>query len=270
MGVLDADNAFGHAAGMKSIDLGEKIAIDNGIGLVAVINSSHSGSMAGMALKGAEKGFITFAFTHADSLMLSYNGKKPYFGTNPICMAAPRENDEPYCLDMATTMISWNKLMSFKDNNIPIKDNLASDSEGNATTNLDLASSLLPIGDYKGFGLASMVEVLCGVFTGMSFGTSIPPMYTSSMKKTRNLGQVYLLLRVDGCIEKELFLKRLKQMTEEVRNQPSNNKNGVMLPNDPEIKFSKERLKNGIPVDNKIYEELKNLSDNYQIKLNFR
>ena len=46
VGVLDADNAFGHAAGMKSIDLGEKIAIDNGIGLVAVINSSHSGSMA--------------------------------------------------------------------------------------------------------------------------------------------------------------------------------------------------------------------------------
>ena len=270
VGVLDADNAFGHAAGMKAIYLCEKIATENGIGLVSVINSSHSGSMAGMALKGAKKGFITFAFTHADSLMLSHNGKKPYFGTNPICMAAPRENDEPYCLDMATTMISWNKLMNFKDNNISIKDNLAADSEGNATTNLDLASSLLPIGDYKGFGLASMVEVLCGVFTGMSFGTSIPPMYTSSMKKTRNLGQVYLLLRVDGCIEKELFLKRLKQMTEEVRNQPSNNKNGVMLPNDPEIKFSKEILKNGIPVDNKIYEELKNLSDNYQIKLNFR
>ena len=90
------------------------------------------------------------------------------------------------------------------------------------------------------------------------------------MKKTRKLGQIYLLLRVDSCIEKEIFLKRLKQMTDEVRNQPSNVKEGVMLPNDPEIKVSKERLNNGIPIDNKVYEDLKNLSDNYKIKLNFK
>ena len=43
-----------------------------------------------------------------------------------------------------------------------------------------------------------------------------------------------------------------------------------MLPNDPEIKVSKERLNNGIPIDNKVYEDLKNLSDNYKIKLNFK
>ena len=62
--------------------------------------------MARMALKVARKWHIAFAFTHADSLILSHNGKRPYFGTNPICFAIPRkDSEEPFCLDMATSMI---------------------------------------------------------------------------------------------------------------------------------------------------------------------
>ena len=89
--VLNADNAFGHAAGMKAIDLCMKIANLYGVGVVAVKNSSHPGALASMALKAARQKYIAFAFTHADSLMLSHNGKKPYFGTNPICFSCPRK-----------------------------------------------------------------------------------------------------------------------------------------------------------------------------------
>ena len=66
LGVLDANDAFGHAAGFKAIDEGCKIANKYGIAAIIVNNSSHSGSMASMALKGARKGFFVFAFSHAD------------------------------------------------------------------------------------------------------------------------------------------------------------------------------------------------------------
>ena len=127
LGVLNADNAFGHSAGMKAIDLCIKMAKKNGVGIVAVKNSSHAGAMASMALRASRKGFAAFAFTHADSLMLSHNGEKPYFGTNPICFSCPRKNEEPYCLDMATTMISWNKLLNFKNKNKKLPDKYAAD-----------------------------------------------------------------------------------------------------------------------------------------------
>ena len=65
LGVLDADNAFGHAAGMKAVENGILIASEMGIGAVAVINSSHPGALASMALRVAREGFICFAFTVA-------------------------------------------------------------------------------------------------------------------------------------------------------------------------------------------------------------
>ena len=54
--------------------------------------------------------------------MLSHNSKRAYFGTNPICFAVPREEREPYCLDMATTMISWNKLLIYRGKNKKLND----------------------------------------------------------------------------------------------------------------------------------------------------
>lgn len=267
IGILDADNAFGHTAGMKAIDYCIKMADEFGTGTVAVTNSSHPGAMASMALKAARMGYIAFAFTHADSLLLSYNGKRPYFGTNPICMAVPRIEQEPYCLDMATTMISWNKLLNFRANNLPLSNNLAADSEGIMTTDPEHAVSLYPIGSYKGYGLASMVEILCGVFTGMAFGRGISSMYKASMDKPRKLGQFYIVLRTDGCLDQEVFAERMQRLSDEIRQEPAQLGQKVMLPNDPEIAVMKERMKNGIPLDESTYLALKMLSGEFDVSL---
>ena len=209
LGVLDADNAFGHAAGIKAINYGMKIADKNGISSIIVKNSSHPGALASIALKAANEGYLCFAFTHADALMLSHNGSRPYFGTNPICFTAPRVEDEPFCLDMATTMISWNKLISTRDKNELLDSGLAADSKGEIVTNPSLAKSLLPAGSYKGFGLASMVDILCGVLSGMAFGRDIPAMFTTPIDEPRHLGQFYIIMRSDGAVDYQYFLNNL-------------------------------------------------------------
>lgn len=268
LGILNADNAFGHAAGMKAIDIGMKIANRFGVGIVAVKNSSHPGALASMALRAARKNYISFAFTHADSLMLSHNGKKPYFGTNPICFAAPRKEKEPFCIDMATSMISWNKLLKIRNQKGILEDNLAADIKGDVTKNPKNARSLLAAGSYKGYALASMVEVLCGVFTGMNFGTSIPKMYKFSMKKPRKLGQFYLVFKSNAAISSNNFLNRMQKLTSEVRRQkPKIKKNKVMLPNDPEIIEKRNRIAKGIPLDDETLKKLKMLSHKFQVDL---
>lgn len=265
---LDADNSFGHAAGFKAIDYSLKVASKNGISLVAVKNSSHPGAMASMALRAARKGFICFAFTHADSLMLSHNSKRSFFGTNPICFAVPRIEKEPYCLDMATTMISWNKLLIYKNKNKKLSNYFAATSSGEKTKDPQKASSLIGAGEYKGYGLASMVEILCGIYTGMNFGRDIPPMYTSSIRKPRKLGQLYITIRADGSLRKKTFLKRMQKMTNQVRNEPKKKKERVKLPNDNEIEKSKLNMKNGINLNYQTLQDLKNLSKKYKIDLN--
>lgn len=267
VGLLDADNAFGHAAGMKAIDYCMEMADKYGIGVVGVRNSSHAGAMASFALKAARQGYIAFAFTHADSLLLSYNGKRPYFGTNPICIAVPREEDEPYCLDMATSMISWNKLLLYKAHGEALPKNLAADQDGHMTENPNDAVCLLPAGSYKGYGLASMVEILCGIFTGMAFGRNIPAMYTASMVEQRHLGQFYMAMKTDGCIDASKFIHNMQRMTDEVRREPARPREKVMLPGDPQIHETKSRLRDGIPLDPTTEMEFKKLSEKFNVPL---
>jgi ureidoglycolate dehydrogenase (NAD+) len=267
VGYLDADNAFGHAAGMKAIDIAINLAEKEGVGIVAVGNSSHPGAMASMALRAANKGYIAFAFTHADALILSDGGQRPYFGTNPICFAAPRQESEPYCLDMATSIVPWNRILIHKNSNTELEKNIAVDSHGEMTTDPNKAAAVLPTGGYKGYGLASMVDILCGVFTGMAFGRSIPSMYKTDIKTPRKLGQFYIVMRTDGVISSDEFITSMQRMTNEVRNEPKASVSSVLLPGDKEIYESKRRMKNGIPLDDSTYSSFLKISNKLSIPL---
>ena len=267
IGLLDADNTYGHAAGMKAIDHCIEMAEEFGMGAVGVCNSSHPGAMASFALKAARQGYVAFAFTHADALTLSYNGKRPYFGTNPICVAVPRVEEEPFCLDMATSMISWNKLLLHKSNDEVLTDALAADVEGHPTNDPQEATCLMPAGAYKGYGLAAVVDILCGVFTGMAFGRDILSMYKAPMDEPRRLGQFYMVMRSDGCIGHPDFLQSMQQMTDEVRQEPAQEGESVQLAGDPQKHESIKRMKEGIPVDPVTLKALQELSQHYNVPL---
>ena len=269
LGVLDADNAFGHSAGMKAIDLCIKMAKKHGVGIVAVQNSSHSGAMASMALKASRKGYAAFAFTHADALMLAHHSKEKYFGTNPICFSCPRDSEEPFCLDMATSMISWNKLLIYRKENRELELNWAADKSGKSITNPHKSSSLMSAGSYKGFGLASVVEILCGVYTGMPFGPQLLPMFTTPLNIKRTLGQFYIVFRIDACISKNEFKKRIKILSDEIRKLKPKKGQKVYVPNDIQIMNSKKRLKNGIPLETSTYKDLIELSSITKLKLKY-
>lgn len=273
IGWLNADNAFGHASGMCAIDHCIESAEALGIGAVAVSNSSHPGAMASFTLKAARKGYIAFAFTHADSLLLSPNGTRPFFGTNPVCMAAPREEDEPYCLDMATSVIPWNRLRMHRDSGQPLPDGVAADKRGYPTVDPYEATCLMPVGSplagYKGYALASMVEILSGVYSGVPVGRDIPAMYQAPMDAGRNLGQFYMVMRTDGAISPADFRVRLQQMTNAIRSEPSRDGN-VMLPGDKETREAARRLRDGVPLDSSTVTAFEGLAARFAVELRLR
>ena len=264
-GYLDADNAFGLAAGYKALNYSMKMSDKYGIGAVSVINSTHPGALASIALNAAKKKYICWAFTHADSLLLSYGGKRPFCGTNPICVAIPRKNEEPYCLDMSTSNYSWNKLIGHREINKKLAKNIAADKFGVETLNPNLARCLFPLGGYKGYGLASLIEILCGIYTGMNFGRQIPAMFTSDIKKKRKLGQFYFTMKLDACISENSFFNRMKLLRKELKKEPTKKKQKILLPNDKEILSEKKRIKTGIPLDQKTFLDLKKLSRKYSV-----
>ena len=195
--------------------------------------------MVSFSLRAARKGYI--AFTHADAFFSTFGGKRAYFGANPICIAAPREEAEPFFLDMAPNMISWNKLLGAREKGESLSEKYATDANGNPTEDPESAQALLPIGGYKGYGIAAMGEVLCGVLTGMAFSRSIPPMFTSNMDQPRHLGQFYMVMRTDVCQSQTDFESRLKQMTNKVYSEPSKTGERVQLANEPQIEEEQRR-----------------------------
>lgn len=266
-GLLDADDAFGHAAGMKAMEHAMAMAETQGIGAVAVANSSHPGALASFALKAARAGYIGMAFTHADALARAHNGTRAFFGTNPVCLAAPREEAEPFCLDMASTAITWNQLIGYRASGTALAPGIAADANGVETSDPHAARCLLPIGGYKGFGIAAMVEILCAILPGMAFGRNLPAMFDPPMDTPRKLGQFYLALRCDVAGPAEEFHARLQAMTDEVRHEPAQPGAEVMLAGDPQIHEAARRRRDGIPLDKEVEASLHALETEFDVAL---
>ena len=129
------------------------------------------------------------------------------------------------------------------------------------------AISLIPIGDYKGYGLSAFVEVLCAILNGLNYGKNIPPMFTYDLKKQRKIGQFFIVIKSDINQSKSQFINSLNRMYMSVYNEPSTSKNkSIQLPNDKESLEKKKRLKLGIPVNKTLIKELNDIANKLKIK----
>lgn len=270
-GKLDGDHSQGHAAGAQGMLKAIEIAEESGIGAVAVYNSSHFGVAAYYAFMAAKKDMIGLSFTHATAHVLSYGGTRPFFGNNPICMVVPCEDEEPFCFDMATTVATFNKVQQYKEQGHPIPIGWGVDKIGKDTDDPSRVESLLPIGDYKGFGLSMMVEILCSLLTGAHYGPHVSPMFGNPMNEKRLLGHFFMAIRIDCFENPAVFKKRLKEMMDSLRQEPSREADVIVkVPGDPEKKFFDVRSQNGIPVPEKLLDQLAVLADEYGVTFNLR
>lgn len=265
-GMLDADHTFGHAAGAVAMRHAIDLAKNAGVGSVAVRNSSHFGAAAYYALMAAEENFIGMAFTHADALLLTHGGRSPYLGPNPICFAAPCEKEAPFCLDMSCSFISWNKVRQHRAQLTPLGAGVAADADGRETRDPGGARSLFPIGAYKGYGLAMMVEIFCSLLTGMAFGKHLEPMFTVPPSTHRRLGHFFVAMDVSRFTAIGEFKKRLKNMVDELRTEPRFQDDvPILVPGDPEKLTGRTRSREGIPIPDSEWRELEQIGRDYQV-----
>ncbi len=266
-GKFDADHTFGHAAGMEAAKKAIELAGEAGSGHIAVYNSTHFGAAAYYTLEIAKHGMIGLNFTHADSLMRTYAGKRAFLGTNPISFAAPIEGEDPLCLDMATTLFNFNKIKQLREHKHFAPEGIGADDEGVETTDPEKISMLLPIGGYKGYGLILMVEVLCGILSGMPYGPHIPSMFKAPLSQKRYLGHFICAIRIDCFQDKKVFKKRMAELVRELRNEPRLDKDiPVQVAGDPEKKKEAQRRKEGIPMSAVDVGAFKKLSEEYGVR----
>ena len=260
-GVLDADHTFGHAAGLDAARHAVALAQEAGTGQVAVRNSSHFGAAAYFALEIAKHDMIGLCFSSTDALIRTHGGTRPFLGNNPLCLAAPCDGEEPVCLDMATSVVTFNRIRQWRDAGERLPAGVAADGTGRETEDPCAVASLLPIGGYKGYGLSLAIEILCSLLTGMPYGPHIPKMFEAPLSEQRRLGQFVAAWRIDCFEEPAQFKRRLAQLIGELRAEPRMEAEvPVQVAGDPEKRAAEERRRLGIPLSRREFDALNALA----------
>lgn len=259
--VVDADHGIGHHSGAVAMEQAILLAKQTGIAAVNVKNSTHFGAAAYFGFMAADADYIGVAFTNADALLKSFRSKEAFFGTNPICFTAPLRDEHHFCLDMATSIVSWNKIMNKQRNKNAIPENWAFDKNGKMITDPQEAKTLNPVGDYKGYGLAMMIDILCGILANSLTSKDIIPMYTSPIDEKRYISHFFMALDISNFIDITTFKDKLQDVVDRLRKTtPTNTTEPVLVPGDPEKKHFQIRIKEGIPMDELKYQEFLTIS----------
>lgn len=264
-GYIDAADGFGHHIGSIAVEKACEMASETGIAAISVRNSSHFGAAAYFALQAANRNMIGMAFTNADALVKAKGSTKAFFGTNPICLTTPLKNEEPFCLDMATSMVSWNKIKNYRREGAEIPDSWAYDGEGKIVTNPNDARSLEPAGDYKGFGLGMMVDIFCGILANGLISKDIMAMYETPLDASRKVSHFFMVIDPSKFLGVDEFKSNMQSMVDRIRKMPKQEGvNEVMVPGDPEKITKEDRLVNGIPILKEIFDDFMAISPDFQ------
>ena len=252
---MDGGHGLGIVVCNQAMRESMRLATENGIGVVGISESSHCGAIGLYSRLAALSGLIGISFTHSDALVVPFGGREKLLGTNPISIAFPRTNEKPLCLDMATSAIPWNRVMNARRENQSLPQGVALDQSGEFTINPQDATSLFPLGGeeygYKGYGLALMVDILCGPLNGMPFGPNIPTMY-GDLTKRRHLGSLMVAINPSRFIGGSRFPEAVLHITEILKQQTGT----VLFPSEPEYVREIERQRTGIPIDLELLKEM--------------
>ncbi len=247
--LLDADGGFGHAASALAVDMAGERAERFGIGAIGIRNSNHYGAAGIYARRLAERRLIGLSTSSVwRAAIVPTGGLESRLGTNPIAFAAPCAGQHPFLLDMATSTAAIGKLKLAHRAQQPIPAGWALDRDG--APQLDAASALrdtllVPLGGHKGYGLATMVEILSSTLTG----AALTPL-RETMTGRHDVG--HFVMAIDPALlrgSREAFAADMALMVDALRaTAPRDSATPVMVAGDPEYRCEDERTALGIPL----------------------
>ena len=267
--LLDGDRGMGMVVGHRAMELAIDKAQSCGIGMVGVRNSRHYGMSAQYAMQALAHDMIGIAMTNAGRQVVPTFGREARFGTNPMCFAVPADKELPFVLDMATTTAAAGKLELAARLEKSIPTGWALDEKAQATQDPRVAQQarrLLPLGgsrdngSHKGYGLAVLVEILCGVLTGT---------VTALNADQDPRGHFFGAIRVDAFRPVAEFKKDMDRLIRELKSTPPiEGQRRVYVAGEIEFETAEERAERGIPLLPSVLKGLREVSEQLGLPYN--
>ena len=255
---IDGGMGWGQPGMLLTTETAIELAREHGVGAAVLDRGFHIGRVAPYVEMAAAAGMIGIAMSNAGAAVAPYGGRDRVLGTNPFAWSMPRgEGQEPLTFDIATAGIAEGKLKVAQSKNLQVAPGLIVDIDGQPTQNPDDfydGGAILTFGGHKGGGLALLAQLLGHSLIG-------PRDPVTGGGRGANEATI-IVLDVSAFGNLADFSREVVAQTTLVKNSaPAEGFSEVLLPGEIELRTREERLVNGIPVPDPIWNSITALAD---------
>lgn len=234
-----------------------ELSKEDGIGCVGLSNTNHWMRGGHYAWKAAKAGFVFIGWTNTTSNMPAWGAMDCHLGNNPLVLGVPF-NDEAIVLDMAMSQFSYGSVESHQLKSIPLPMPGGYNREGMLTADpSEILESrrLLPIGYWKGSGLALLLDLLAVILSGGLSTSQI-----SQQQAESAVSQVFIAVDISRLRNNRTIQESVNAIIEDLhRSVAVDETRNILYPGERVLRTRSENLKNGIPVDRSVWEEIQRL-----------
>ncbi|EKF20461.1 Ldh family oxidoreductase [Nitratireductor pacificus] len=266
--VLDGRNGFGVLTADRAMERAVDRARELGAGIVAVRHAFHFGAARRFALAAAERGCLGIAMCNTRPLMPAPGGAERVVGNNPIAIAMPTADATPFVLDMATSEAAMGKIRMAAKSGGKIPATWAVRADGSPTTDPAEAikGMLLPTAGPKGFGLALMIDLLCGVLSGGAVGQEVQPLY-GDPSRPYDCSHLFIAVDVGRFVDPADAANRVRDAAQRIRSGArAPGAERLYTPGEPEWR-RREDLGSQVAVEPSVQDALARLADALNVEL---
>ena len=268
MALVDGDNGMGHLVMRFATDTAIAKAKAAGTAWVGVKCSNHAGPASLYASMPIAHDMIGLYLAVGNANHLAaWGGLDMLLSTNPIAVGVPAGIEPPIVLDMATTVAAYGKVKTAAQRGETMPEGWMIDREGKPLTDPKRANEglLLPIGGYKGYGLALVFGLLAGTLNGAAMGRDVIDFNNDDTTPT-NTGHVIVAINVAMFRELNAFKASVDQLIRDIRNsQRLPGVDAIRLPGEQSHAKRAERTRLGIPVPDPLLKNLHQLATDLHI-----
>jgi len=280
IGVIDAKNGVGQVVSDRAMRLAIHKAKANGVGLVTVKNSNHYGIAGHWVQLALDHKMLGITMTNAAPLVIPTHGARALLGTNPIALGVPTASGSPILIDFATSVVPRGKLEVYDRNRKQMPVGWTVDNKGFDCQNPGLVlrnlmnrvgGGILPLGGrgeefggHKGFCLAIMVDLLCGVLSGSGYGDDVHNLKREVPEgevPAPRVGHFFMALDIERFMPLADFEARAQDFVDRVRESPKAlDRERIFLPGEKEEERTRLHTTHGIPLSEVVYGTLRRIA----------
>ncbi len=252
---VDGGNGLGHPVSVKTMRLVIEKARTAGMAMATVRNSNHYGIAGYYAMMALPEEMIGICFTNSGPLVAPTYGRKAMLGTNPIAVAVPAGQQRPFVLDMATSIVPIGRVAVYQKENKPIPAGWGINKTGDVTEEpgeVINGGALMPLGGtalmrgYKGYGLALMVDIICGVLAGGGFADRV---YGAGATQPADVGHFFAAIRIDAFREMNVFKQDMDALLSTLKDSPrAAGEERIYIHGEKEFENADRAASEGIPL----------------------